>query len=269
MDTRNDSTLIPIPSIVDDARWIGRFSREVRKSITALRDRRQVMTKLPNLNYLHPFKLFAIDTATERRLYVGPGRVTMMQWNNTPYPKMAECLVSFNSGNLYNDSFGPLTSNGYLTLAASKTYGIWLEVEWTSASFSNIVSGSAVFNGAVNNIQARYGNTGGALIRTSETYTEYNQGTAFANSESQNAMIYIGKVVTDSDGIVTISQYRRSDVVIPMSEVVDPLVSADANNDIEIGTDGGLFLESPFISADDDNAIDNGTDGGWWVDSTP
>ena len=64
MDTRNDSTLIPIPSIVDDARWIGRFSREVRKSITALRDRRQVMTKLPNLNYLHPFKLFTLDTAT-------------------------------------------------------------------------------------------------------------------------------------------------------------------------------------------------------------
>jgi hypothetical protein len=83
MDTRNDSTLIPIPSIVDDARWIGRFSREVRKSITALRDRRQVMTKLPNLNYLHPFKLFTLDTATERRLYVGPGRVTMMQWNGT------------------------------------------------------------------------------------------------------------------------------------------------------------------------------------------
>lgn len=244
MDTRNDSTLIPIPSIVDDARWIGRFSREVRKSITALRDRRQVMTKLPNLNYLHPFKLFTLDTATERRLYVAPGRVTMMQWNNTRYPKMTECLVTFNSANLYNDVFGAFSTNGYLTLAASKTYGIWLEIEWTSASFSNIVSGSAVFSGAVNNIQARYGNSGGTLIRTSETYTEYDDGTAFANSESQNAMIYIGKVVTDANGVATITQYRRSDVVIPMSEVVDPLISSDADNAIGTGADGGLWVDS-------------------------
>lgn len=245
MDTRNDSTLIPIPSIVDDARWIGRFSREVRKSITALRDRRQVMTKLPNLNYLHPFKMFTLDTASERRLYVAPGRITMMQWNNTPYPKMAECLVSFNSANLYNDAFGPLTGNGYLTLAASKTYGVWLEIEWTSASFSNIVSGSAVFNGAVNNIQARYGNTGGALIRTSETYTDYDDGTAFANSESQNAMIYIGKVETDANGVVAITQYRRSDVVIPISEIADPLISSDSPNALSTGTDGGLHVEPP------------------------
>lgn len=244
MDTRNDSTLIPIPSIVDDARWIGRFSREVRSSITALRDRRQVVTKLPNLNYLHPFKLFTLDTATERRLYVGPGRVTMMQWNGTAYPKMAECLVSFNSANLYNDAFGAFSTNGYLTLAASKTYGIWLEIEWTSASFSNIVSGSAVFSGAVNNIQARYGNSGGALIRTSETYTDYDDGTAFANSESQNAMIYIGKVETDANGVATITQYRRSDVVIPISEIADPLISSDADNAISTGADAGLWVDS-------------------------
>lgn len=244
MDTRNDSTLIPIPSIVDDARWIGRFSREVRKSITALRDRRQVMTKLPNLNYLHPFKIFTADTASERRLYVAPGRVTMMQWNGTAYPKMAECLVSFNSANLYNDAFGAFSTNGYLTLAASKTYGIWLEIEWTSASFSNIVSGSAVFSGAVNNIQARYGNSGGALIRTSETYTDYDDGTAFANSESQNAMIFIGKVETDANGVATITQYRRSDVVIPISEIADPLISSDADNAISTGADAGLWVDS-------------------------
>ena len=244
MNIRNDSTKVPLPSIVDDARWIGRFSREVRKSITALRDRRQVLTKQPNLNYQHPFKLFTSDTASQRRLYVAPGRVTMMQWNGTAYPKMAECLVSFNSANLYNDSFGAFSTNGYLTLAASKTYGIWLEIEWASASFSNIVGGSAVFSGAVNNIQARYGNSGGALIRTSETYTDYDHGTAFANSESQNAMIYIGKVETDANGVVTITQYRRCDVVIPISEIADPLISGDADNAIRTGADAGLWVDS-------------------------
>lgn len=245
MDTRNDSTLIPIPSIVDDARWIGRFSREVRKSITALRDRRQVMTKLPNLNYLHPFKLFTLDTASERRLYVAPGRVTMMQWDGTAYPKMAECLVAFNSANLYNDPFGVFSTNGYLTLAASKTYGVWLEVEWVKSQFSNIVGGSGIFSGAVDTIQTIYGNAGGALIRTSETYTDLGQGTAFANSESQNAMIYIGKVETDANGVVAITQYRRSDVVIPISEIADPLISSDDPNALGTGTDGGLYVEPP------------------------
>jgi hypothetical protein len=101
-----------------------------------------------------------------------------------------------------------------------------------------------VFSGAVNNIQARYGNSGGALIRTSETYTDYDDGTAFANSESQNAMIYIGKVETDANGVATITQYRRSDVVIPISEIADPLISSDADNAISTGADGGLWVDS-------------------------
>lgn len=42
MNARNGSSKIPLPSIIDDARWIGRFSREVRKSIAALRDRKVV-----------------------------------------------------------------------------------------------------------------------------------------------------------------------------------------------------------------------------------
>jgi len=40
MKVRNGINPIPLPTITDDPRWIGRFSREVRKSITALRDRK-------------------------------------------------------------------------------------------------------------------------------------------------------------------------------------------------------------------------------------
>ena len=43
MQARHGATPIPIPSIVDDPRWIGRFSREVRKSIAALRDRKVIV----------------------------------------------------------------------------------------------------------------------------------------------------------------------------------------------------------------------------------
>ncbi len=57
MNIRNSSTQIPLPSIVDDARWIGRFSREVRKSIAALRDRKIVGGSAP----FTPYKAIPFD----------------------------------------------------------------------------------------------------------------------------------------------------------------------------------------------------------------
>ncbi|MGA0846246.1 MAG: hypothetical protein ACO3RV_06855 [Luteolibacter sp.] len=44
MEANHGQTPIPLPTITDDPRWIGRFSREVRKSIAALRDRRIILT---------------------------------------------------------------------------------------------------------------------------------------------------------------------------------------------------------------------------------
>ena len=43
MKADHGATPIPLPNIVDDPRWIGRFSREVRKSIAALRDRKIIV----------------------------------------------------------------------------------------------------------------------------------------------------------------------------------------------------------------------------------
>jgi hypothetical protein len=44
MQAKHGQIQIPLPTITDDARWIGRFSREVRRSIAALRDRNIVIT---------------------------------------------------------------------------------------------------------------------------------------------------------------------------------------------------------------------------------
>jgi hypothetical protein len=44
MNAHHGKLPIPLPTITDDPRWIGRFSREVRKSIAALRDRRIVVS---------------------------------------------------------------------------------------------------------------------------------------------------------------------------------------------------------------------------------
>lgn len=244
MDTRNTGTPIPLPAIIDDHRWLGRFSREVRKSIAALRDRGQVVTRDQKIKYLHPFKLFWDVDGTDRKLYVAAGRVSLMQWNGTAYPKVAECLVSFNSGKLFADEFSPLSTLGSQTISTSTTYGVWIEVEFFKSSFSNIVSGTAVFNGAVNDIQTIYGNSGGALVRVSTTYTDYDEGTAFANSESANCMFYLGKVEVDADGVVTITQYRKSDICVGLATGTDPLISGDADNAISSGTDGGLWVDA-------------------------
>jgi hypothetical protein len=44
MQANHGQIQIPLPSITDDPRWIGRFSRDVRKSIAALRDRKVSIT---------------------------------------------------------------------------------------------------------------------------------------------------------------------------------------------------------------------------------
>jgi hypothetical protein len=59
MQAKHGQIQIPIPSITDDPRWIGRFSREVRKSIAALRDRQILVTgqfKFPIKNIKNPWE---------------------------------------------------------------------------------------------------------------------------------------------------------------------------------------------------------------------
>lgn len=61
MDANHGQTPIPLPTITDDPRWIGRFSREVRKSIAALRDRRIILNgkSQASASVKIPFKLTA------------------------------------------------------------------------------------------------------------------------------------------------------------------------------------------------------------------
>jgi hypothetical protein len=60
MNARHGSTPIPLPTIVDDPRWIGRFSREVRKAIAALRDRPIISTSRPSVSGDGAFPPFSV-----------------------------------------------------------------------------------------------------------------------------------------------------------------------------------------------------------------
>lgn len=45
------------------------------------------------------------------------------------------------------------------------------------------------------------------------------------------------------------------------------IVSADSNNGITEGSDGGAFREGPTVSADANNSISTGSDGGAYYDA--
>lgn len=117
---------IPMPTITDDPRWIGRFSREVRKSIAALRDRKiEVIGK-----YIPPFKAIQLQIAkaTDTEIFITPGLVNYTYYptisgtsiNNDPRPTLAisadswiwiKCVGTFGSPDTYVVTIEKTTSS--------------------------------------------------------------------------------------------------------------------------------------------------------------
>lgn len=73
---------IPLPTITDDPRWIGRFSREVRKSIAALRDRKIIITGRSAI-FPRITKKLQITKSSNDEIFITPGYV------NQIYPTIA------------------------------------------------------------------------------------------------------------------------------------------------------------------------------------
>jgi hypothetical protein len=86
-----------------------------------------------------------------------------------------------------------------------------------------------------------------------------------AQDDGSAVAFYIGKVVTTTDGAVTISQYRRSDISMGNSALPLGLISTDADNSLVAGTDNGLWVR--VVSGDASNSISGGSDGGAYYDA--
>jgi hypothetical protein len=102
---------IPMPTITDDPRWIGRFSREVRKSIAALRDRQVTITgRVNNAAKVLPLQ---IAKATNTQIYITVGLV-----NYTYYPTISGVAIN-------NDPRPLLTisANSYIWIKCVGTFG--------------------------------------------------------------------------------------------------------------------------------------------------
>lgn len=111
MQAKHGQIEIPLPTITDDARWIGRFSREVRKSIAALRDRQIIVTGRSNTALkTNPLQ---IQNAGESKIYITPGLV-----NYTNYPTI--------SGTSINDNPKPtltISANSWIWIKCVGTFG--------------------------------------------------------------------------------------------------------------------------------------------------
>jgi hypothetical protein len=111
MQANHGQIQIPLPSITDDPRWIGRFSREVRKSIAALRDRQIIVTG----KYIPPFKAIKLQIikASEDEIYITPGYV-----NSTYYPTISGTSIN-------NDPPPPLaiSADSWIWIKCVGTFG--------------------------------------------------------------------------------------------------------------------------------------------------
>ena len=87
MQANHGQIQIPLPTITDDPRWIGRFSREVRKSIAALRDRKITVTGRGAIFSGKTKKLQIIKSSNDE-ISISPGYV------NQVYPTIAGTSIN-------------------------------------------------------------------------------------------------------------------------------------------------------------------------------
>lgn len=111
MQANHGQIQIPLPTITDDPRWIGRFSREVRKSIAALRDRQIIVTgRSNNAAKVLPLQ---IAKATNTEIYITVGFV-----NYYNYPTISEVPINSDQKPLL-----AISAESYIWIKCVGTFG--------------------------------------------------------------------------------------------------------------------------------------------------
>lgn len=257
MKGSNGNSPIPLPTIVDDPRWIGRFSREVRQSIAALRDRKPKVANGRGESDLHPWKIMVAYDAgsTQLRGYVGAGRITIsgMRDGDT-YPLLKEVRSRFGASTaLVNDPFADFSTLGYEVLTAGSVYGVWAKVCF-SANPESLANNMPTYSGQQfdNLLNVQIGGTSRILFSEDfqEPYDsiEVGLGEGFSGGATDALCFYLGQVTVNAEGDgASIKQYRKSDIFIPMLTFTQGIrvVSEDLFNDITEGSDGGAYYNAP------------------------
>ena len=112
MNAHHGKLPIPLPTITDDPRWIGRFSREVRKSIAALRDRRIVVNGGQRAANTHPWK---VSTSADDAVRVSPGKILSLQCPANPGVSTIPAYFHLKKFSDYaGDEVTGIDDNGYI-----------------------------------------------------------------------------------------------------------------------------------------------------------
>lgn len=214
---------------------------------------------------LHPFQIFLQETATELRLLVNVGRAVTNSWQviaGNTVPNIIDVPCWFNSGgDLANDPFGFYGVVGYATLAASTTYGVWL-------------TGAQAGGGGDSNTleyQTIQGYAWGPLtVHVSSDYTDPSQAPEVSEEVGGSvacAAIFIGKVEVDADKQGIITQYRRSDLVLPAPALPGGFVADVADNDLQASRVAHPGLYVRVVSPDAGNSINRDAEGSAYYDA--
>jgi hypothetical protein len=162
--------------------------------------------------YTHPWK---ITVDEDLGLSVGFGAVTtqaLFEGNlQSSYPEVS---VTFDGTNyLTGDPYHLEGPYGSTTLSNSASYGVWLKLERQPAL--GIDGGfDSDYEGLITSVIAS-----AATIFVSTEYLGpgYWTNTATAPPYADDfAYVFLGRVVVSSGGVATITQHRRSDLVMPM-----------------------------------------------------
>jgi hypothetical protein len=233
---------------------------EVERSVAELKFRLR-----PSLA-LHPFQIFLQETATELRLLVNVGRAVTNSWQviaGNTVPNIIDVPCQFSGGGeLANDPFGAYGGNvGYSVLAASTTYGVWL------------VGGNAGGGGDSNTLeyQTIQGYAWNSLsVHVSSVYTLPSEAADVSEAVGASvacAAIFLGKVEVDSDKQGVITQYRRSDLVLPAPSLPEGFVADVADNDLQATRVDHPGLYVRVVSPDAGNSITRDSEGSAYYDA--
>jgi len=187
---------------------------------------------------VHPFRIVASTVATLPVIRVSKGMFTVQSWYTAT--NTIECNALEESVTVGGGSIGTESTDGYLSVSASTTYGVFVVAETLATSTSAFANGTG-YPGKVRIFDP--------IVAISSSNTTAASLNAMTSSGTYAGYCgwFLGTVVVDGDGGITITQHRRSDItVVEPVWVYQTIVHPDGSNSITAdGTTGGAFYDAP------------------------
>ena len=244
MRTTGKLTAIHIPAVVRSNEPIrAPWANRVRDCLRMLRDRGdEYTTTYGKPRLFHPFQLLPYWDTTTPKLRVAYGTVlgpvTMVDSSGDykiPGWQANETTLPSGGGMVGNPSGTAVAS---FTLAASTTYGVWLNLGGGAAATGD----ATFFSGGF--IDTEVVAMGGAVeVSVDDTNTSADDMVAKVAAAAGSSYFFVGSVAVGvAVSPFTIAQWVRSDVFCPFMSAGASFVSQDADNAISLGTDNGLWV---------------------------